>query len=209
MFFGVTPTYLYGSTEVGTVTRGAVDTLNPSMVGMIVDEIDAEIVDEDGAALPADTEGILRFRKPGMPSAYWHNSVNTGFSGFRDGWFYPGDYGRIDHDNRLWLAGRRDDLVNAGGAKFNLLELDQWLVDSGLFLDAASFQYTKASGATSVGIAFVTKHPPEPSILADRVRAFLPDLTFGALLRIDKIPRNQLGKVERAVLAAHTISQKD
>jgi acyl-coenzyme A synthetase/AMP-(fatty) acid ligase len=209
MFFGVTPTYLYGSTEVGTVTRGVVDTLNPSMVGTIVDEIDAEIVDEDGAAIPADTEGILRFRKQGMPSAYWNKPVTAGFSGFRDGWFYPGDYGRIDHDNRLWLAGRRDDRVNAGGAKFNLLELDQWLVDSGLFLDAASFQYTNASGATSVGIAFVTKHPPEPSILADRVRAFLPDLTFGALLRIDEIPRNQLGKVERAVLAAHTISQKD
>jgi acyl-coenzyme A synthetase/AMP-(fatty) acid ligase len=100
------------------------------------------------------------------------------------------------------LAGRRDDLVNAGGAKFNLLELDQWLVESGLFLDAASFQFTNAAGATSVGIAFVTKHPPEPTILAARVKEFLPDLAFGALVRMESIPRNQLGKVERAKLAS-------
>ena len=202
MFFGVTPTYLYGSTEVGTVTRGAVDTLSPSMVGEIVDEIDAEIVDDDGGALPADAEGILRFRKAGMPTGYWNNPVTTGFSGFRDGWFYPGDYGRIDERNRLWLAGRRDDLVNAGGAKFNLLELDQWLVESGLFVDAASFQFTTADGATAVGIAFVTKHPPEPGILMERVHAFLPDLSVGALIRVNEIPRNQLGKVERVNLAS-------
>lgn len=208
MFFGVTPTYLYGSTEVGTVTRGAVDTLNPSMVGEIVDEIDAEIVDNVGGALPANAEGILRFRKPGMPSGYWKNPVTTGFSGFRDGWFYPGDYGRIDERNQLWLAGRRDDLVNAGGAKFNLLELDQWLVESGLFLDAASFQFTNADGATSVGIAFVTKHPPEPSILKDRIREFLPDLSISLLMRVNEIPRNQLGKVERANLASLSHTSK-
>jgi acyl-coenzyme A synthetase/AMP-(fatty) acid ligase len=208
MFFGVTPTYLYGSTEVGTVTRGTVDTLNPSMVGEIVDEIDAEIVDENGAALPVGVEGILRFRKDGMPSGYWKNPVTTGFSGFRDGWFYPGDYGRIDDHNRLWLAGRRDDLVNAGGAKFNLLELDQWLVESGLFLDAASFQFTNAAGATSIGIAFVTKHPPEPTILAARVKEFLPDLAFGALIRMASIPRNQLGKVDRTLISNNIAPSK-
>lgn len=142
-----------------------------------------------------------------MPTGYWKNPFTTGFSGFRDGWFYPGDYGRIDERNQLWLAGRRDDLVNAGGAKFNLLELDQWLVESGLFLDAASFQFTNPDCATSVGIAFVTKHPPEPSILKERIREFLPDLSIGLLMRVNEIPRNQLGKVERVTLASlsHTL----
>lgn len=208
MFIGVTPTYLYGSTEVGTVTRGAVDTTTPSMVGTIVDEIDVEIVTDDGDPVEAGSEGILRFRKEGMPTGYWNNPVVSNSSGFRDGWFYPGDYGRIDPDNRLWLSGRRDDLVNAGGAKFNLIELDQWLVESGLFLDAASFQFTTETGATSVGVAFVTKHPPEPSILRERLKDFLPDLTLGKLLRVREIPRNQLGKVERAKLATTGLTSK-
>ena len=121
--FGVTPTYLYGSTEVGTVTRGTVDPAHPNMVGTIVDEIQAEIVDDNGTPLPRGIEGMLRFRKPGMPAGYWNVTVPTGHSGFRDGWFYPGDYGQIDADNRLWLSGRRDDLINAGGAKFNLIAI--------------------------------------------------------------------------------------
>jgi acyl-coenzyme A synthetase/AMP-(fatty) acid ligase len=202
ILLGVTPTYLYGSTEVGTVTRGFADPANPAMVGTVVDEIDAEIVDDTGAVLPVGVEGILRFRKPGMPTGYWKIPTPTGHSGFRDAWFYPGDYGNIDDVGQLWLAGRRDDLVNAGGAKFNLLELDQWLQDCGLFLDAASFQFVDNAGNTTVGIAFVTKNPPEPSILTARVKEFLPDLVFGALVRMAEIPRNQLGKVERVKLSS-------
>jgi acyl-coenzyme A synthetase/AMP-(fatty) acid ligase len=199
--FGVVPTYLYGSTEVGTVTRGAVDSANPAMVGTLVDEIDAEIVDDNGTALPRGIEGMLRFRKPGMPNGYWNVTAPTGHSGFRDGWFYPGDYGQIDGNNRLWLSGRRDDLVNAGGAKFNLIELDQWLQDCGLFLDAASFQFVNNRGEKAVGIGFVTKNAPEPTILSERLREFLPDLQFGALVRLSEIPRNQLGKVNRTLLS--------
>ena len=197
---GVTPTYLYGSTEVGTVTRGTVDPSNPDMVGTIVTEIDAQIVDDDGELVPPGSEGILRFRKAGMPHQYWNAGTPTGYSGFRDGWFYPGDYGRIDEDRRLWLSGRRDDLVNAGGSKFNLGELDRWLQDCGLFDDAASFHFVTESGETQIGIGFVTKNPPSPKILTERLREFLPDLRFAALVRVAEIPRNQLGKVNRTLL---------
>jgi acyl-coenzyme A synthetase/AMP-(fatty) acid ligase len=206
--FGVSPTYLFGSTEAGTVSRGPVDPTNPSMVGNIIDDIDVDVVDDSGAPLAMGIEGILRFRRAGMPSNYWKSDKSTGFSGFRDGWFYSGDYGHVDDSGRMWLAGRRDDLVNAGGAKFNLFELDHWLVESGLFLDAASFQFTTEAGATSIGIAFVTKHPPEPSILRERLKDFLPDLTLGKLLRVEEIPRNQLGKVVRAQLASASNTSK-
>ncbi len=206
--FGISPTYLFGSTEAGTVSRGLVDVTNPSMVGDIIDDIDVDVIDDSGAPLAMGIEGILRFRRAGMPASYWNSQPSTGFSGFRDGWFYSGDYGHVDDNGRMWLAGRRDDLVNAGGAKFNLLELDQWLVESGLFLDAASFQFTTDTGATSVGVAFVTKHPPEPSILRERLKDFLPDLTLGKLLRVREIPRNQLGKIDRAQLASASINSK-
>lgn len=198
---GVTPTYLYGSTEVGTVTRGPVDTVNPNAVGTVVEDIDAQIVDDAGMTVLAGAEGMLRFRKPGMPADYWNNPNPAGYSGFRDGWFYPGDYGAIDADGRLWLAGRKDDLVNAGGAKFNLMDLDLWLRDSGLFLDAASFQTTAVNGSVDIGIAFVTKNAPNPDILVGRLRDFLPNLVFGTIMRVHEIPRNQLGKVDRALLS--------
>lgn len=198
---GVTPTYLYGSTEVGTVTRGVVDVTQPNNVGAVVEDIDAEVVTDNGDTLQAGVEGMLRFRKHGMPAGYWKNIGALGHSGFRDGWFYPGDYGTINDDGHVSLAGRRDDLVNAGGAKFNLIELDQWLQDSGLFTDAASFQYSTPDQSINIGIAFVSKNPPHPEILSGRLREFLPNLTFGAILRVAAIPRNQLGKVIRTLLS--------
>jgi len=42
--FGITPTYLYGSTEVGTVTRGLFKAEAPNNLGAPVDDIDFEVV---------------------------------------------------------------------------------------------------------------------------------------------------------------------
>lgn len=107
----------------------------------------------------------------------------------------------LDADGRLLISGRADDLVNAGGAKFNLAELDLWMRELDLFTDCASFQFRDAAGATSIGIAFQSRHPVDPAIVLERVRGLLPNLEIRALLRVDGIPRNHLGKVVRTSLA--------
>ncbi|MFM9878221.1 MAG: AMP-binding protein, partial [Rhodoglobus sp.] len=198
--FGCTPLYLYGSTEVGTVTRGVFDRLAPNAVGSVVDGSEVQVVDETGAPTPAGELGTIRYRAPFTPDHYWRAGPEAN-SSFRHGWFYPGDLGVLDADGRLLISGRADDLVNAGGAKFNLAELDLWMRELDLFTDCASFQFRDATGATSIGIAFQSRHPADPAIVLERVRALLPNLEIKALLRVDGIPRNHLGKVVRTSLA--------
>ena len=197
---GCDPVYLYGSTEIGTVTRGGFDPSRPQAVGRPVPEIDLEIVDGSGAAITTPgVVGAIRTRSAQTPAGYWHGSVSAN-AAFRDGWFYPGDQGSLDADGNLVISGRTDDVVNAGGAKFNLAELDLWLDGLDAVSDCASFLFTDSSGATAIGIAFTSRHPINPAELRARLADRLPNLEVGALIRLATIPRNDLGKVQRTLV---------
>lgn len=198
--FGITPTYLYGSTEVGTVTRGEFKSREPNNLGSVVSDIELEIVGSKFEPVPANTNGKIRYRKAGMPSGYWLKA-NTSENGFVANWFYPGDLGFMNDQGELVLAGRTDDVINLGGAKFNLLELDLWLQNSEMFDEVASFRVKTDEGIDEIGIAFVSANPPIPELLTRRVRAFLNDLEFKYLFRISELPRNKLGKIDRKSLA--------
>lgn len=186
---GITPTYLYGSTEVGTVTKGLFDAAQPAKVGKKVDDVEFEVIGQK-----------IRYRKANMPKNYWLKP-DTGENGFHDGWFYPGDLGNLDENQELHLIGRIDDLVNAGGAKFNLLELDIWLKESELFDDVASFSYANEFDEPAIGVAFVAKLSPIPELLTKRLQEFLPNLKISTLVRLAELPKNKLDKVDRKALA--------
>ncbi|MEQ1738022.1 MAG: AMP-binding protein, partial [Rhodoglobus sp.] len=199
---GRIPTYLYGSTEVGTVTRGVFDPTRPNAVGTVVADAELELVDDDGAAVTGEgVRGRIRYRSAHIPDSYWRGTSEANAS-FRDGWFYPGDLGSWGPGGELLISGRTDDLVNAGGAKFNLAELDLWMSELDVFTDCASFQFRDAAGAVSIGLAFQSRNPVNPEVILERVRGLLPNLEIRALMRIDAIPRNQLGKVTRTALSA-------
>ena len=190
---GITPTYLYGSTEVGTVTSGLFKTDEPNNLGRPVADIEMEITPENK----------IRYRKVGMPDGYWLRDTASD-TGFLNGWFYPGDIGSINEQGELLLSGRTDDVVNLGGAKFNLLELDLWLQNSEMFDEVASFRLKTQEGLDEIGIAFVSANPPIPELLTRRIKTFLNDVEFKYLLRIDELPRNKLGKIDRKGLAKLT-----
>lgn len=196
---GVIPTYLYGSTEVGTVTKGSFLKGFSNNVGNPVSDIDFEIVDDQKNVVKTGKIGNIRYRKSGMPSSYW-GLESDGKTGFIDGWFYPGDLGSQNERGELTISGRTNDVVNAGGTKFNLLELDIWLGNSELFDDVASFTYLNTFDEVEVGIAFVKVEDPIPELIIRRLQEFVPGLQVNSLIRLAKLPRNKLDKVNRAEL---------
>ena len=72
------------------------------------------MLDDNGDALPPDTEGAYRIRADCMGRPY--PAPRDGDS-IRDGWFYPGDRGRIRPDGMLIVSGRVSDIINIGGTK--------------------------------------------------------------------------------------------
>lgn len=195
----VVPTYLYGSTECGTITRGAVDTQDPARVGWLVDGSELQVVDEHGDAAAVGEVGSVRYRTATTPSSYWKGDAQAN-SAFRDGWFWPGDRGSIGSDGSLHLSGRDDDVVNASGAKVNLAELDLWLAEIDLLADLATFAYPDQDGTTRVGLVYVPRHDAPPEIVHEAVRRRAPFVEVSALIRVDVVPRNARGKVTRPSL---------
>ena len=41
-----------------------------------------------------------------------------------DGWFYPGDIGRVDDEGWVQMVGRSKDIVNRGGEKFSTMDIE-------------------------------------------------------------------------------------
>jgi acyl-coenzyme A synthetase/AMP-(fatty) acid ligase len=196
--FGVNPSYLYGSTEVGAASVGAFEPSENNRLGRLVSDVELEIVDANLNPVSVGELGNIRYRKVGMPAEYW-NSSSTHLKGFVDEWFYPGDEGWLSAEAYLYLAGRNDDVVNAAGSKFNLQTLDLWLSETKLFDEVASFSYQDA-GETKVGIAFVSKNPPEPHVLVEKLRNHLPNLQLGEIIRMSSLPRNNMDKVDRRAI---------
>ena len=96
-----------------------------------------QIVDRVGNPCELGNDGTIRVKTPFMTDHYLDDQDATG-KAFRDGWFYPGDLGRIDNDGVLEVIGRTDEVINVGGEKYLLSDIDEVLSS------ARATQYTCA-----------------------------------------------------------------
>lgn len=95
-------------------------------VGLPTAGVEVAIAGEDGALLPAGSEGEVWLRAPQRADEYW-NLPELGAARFTGGWLRTGDFGVIDADGFLALRGRRDDMINCGGMSYFPAEVERLL----------------------------------------------------------------------------------
>lgn len=192
----------YASTQAGLVAVAPVAALEgrPGAAGFIVPQVEVECVDEAGQpALPGEI-GELRIRSPSVHerARYAREGVAAGF---RDGWFYPGDVGRIDADGMLIIVGRKSEIINVGGVKIAPDLVDEVLAAQPGVRDAAAFAYHNDHGEEELWAAVVTEAPPDVPALLAACRQALGGGAPAVILRATAIPRNAVGKAMRAQLS--------
>ncbi|MEW2531006.1 class I adenylate-forming enzyme family protein [Streptomyces sp. NPDC047071] len=195
---------MYGLTEC---KRTAImppdgDLDHPGSCGLPLPGTEVLIVDDNGDRLPAGVIGQIVVRGPNVMAGYWRRPELTAERFPRTEGLFPelrtGDYGWQDEDGYLYFSGRRDDLYKERGFRLSTTEIE-----------AAA---TRVDGVTSAAVL-----PPEgkrtallavvADVTADQVREGMrnhiePFKIPRRCVRLDALPTNGNGKVDRKKLAA-------
>ena len=178
----------YGLGEVGVVAMATAAMLleDPFCVGPLAPGAQLEVLDG----------GEVRVSVPGMPDDYVGPDAGQR-SRFRDGWFHPGDRGRIGADGRLYLEGRVDHLINLGGYKVAPEFVESVLMEFAGVREAAVFPEAGEAGATRLAAAIVPAGSLDWPGLRAHALARLHVMAPARYLEVASLPRNDLGKLDR------------
>ena len=193
----------YGATEVGPIAGAALADIGdlPGAAGVVAPGADVQCVGDDGRPLPAGSEGVVRIRRnPG--SGVYVDAPEASAAAFRGDWFHPGDIGTLSAQRVLVITGRETDVVNVGGDKRSLAVIERQVREHEGIVDAGAFVVEGALGVPEVRVAVVAAPGVDVAGLAARLASH-GELPRGTrFVAAADIPRNALGKVDRAALLA-------
>jgi malonyl-CoA/methylmalonyl-CoA synthetase len=199
--YGMTETLM--NTAIHARTEPAPGTVGPPLPG-----VDVRLVDDDGAPLETaddETIGEIQVRGPNLFLEYLNRPEATA-EAMRDGWFATGDMATRTAAGYIRIVGRRaTDLIKSGGYKIGAGEIEGCLREHPAVEDAAVTGEPDDDLGERV-VAWVVLRDgawvPE-SELVDHVAAELaPHKRPRDVRFVDALPRNDMGKVQKARLSA-------
>jgi long-chain acyl-CoA synthetase len=124
-------------TEIGSVTFNdpSLPGFNPSSVGLPMEGVRIRIIDQDTRdvtrSLPPGSDGEIAISAPSMLAGYVQDPHRPCDSPpeMSGGFFLTGDQGHLDQFGRLTITGRLKLVIDIGGLKVNLLEVEALLRD--------------------------------------------------------------------------------
>lgn len=202
--FATTRLYnFYGSTESG---RSCVLEFSRSdatgCVGYPSRNATFRIVDEDHRPIKSSnkTPGLLAVSGKMMMDGYFGSEELTK-TVLKDGILYTSDLGYIDEDGKVYVLGRKDDVINYKGIKIAPEEIETAAMKSGEVLDCACVPVQDELRGQVPKLYLV----PGPAYDEKRLAAFLYKILGAAKMPLymemtDSIPRSPNGKILRKKL---------
>ena len=160
------------------------------------------VVDDEGRPLSAGEEGNFEVLTDCLFEGYLNRPALTAEAVTSDGWYRTGDLARIDAEGYLRITGRVKDVINRGGEKVPVAEIEQLLHAHPAVRDVA-----------------IVAMPDER--LGERACAFIVgELDFDEMLEyldsnrvsktywperlelVDTLPRTPSGKIQKFILRA-------
>ncbi len=177
--------------HVGSTGRGALHTR-------------LRIVNPEGDDVACGESGELLLQGPNVLREYWGDPAATE-KAFHEGWFRTGDVGYQDDDGYVYINDRKTDVVISGSENIYPAELEQ-VLDAVEGLAEATVVGMPDPRWGEVPVALVVLEPgvtlDKQAILScfeDRLARFKHPK---AVIQIDTLPRNVMGKVLKHELRA-------
>jgi 3-phosphoshikimate 1-carboxyvinyltransferase len=164
------------------------------------------IVDDEDEVLGPGEEGNFQVTSRCLFEGYLDRPDLTATAMTADGWYRTGDLATIDADGFLRLTGRVKDIINRGGEKVPVAEIEQLLhehpavaevaivamPDERLGERACAFLVRDPDFAGELGLATVREHLDSREVS----RHYWPE----RVETIDEMPRTPSGKIQKFVL---------
>jgi malonyl-CoA/methylmalonyl-CoA synthetase len=143
--------------------------------------------------------GVIEIRGPSVFGAYWRMPEKTAEEFTKDGFFITGDVGRADPDGRVWISGRAKDLIISGGFNVYPKEIELIFDEFEGVEESAVIGLPHPDFGEAV-VAVVKGSGDEAAMIAqarERLAAFKAPKR---VVFVEELPRNAMGKVQKALL---------
>jgi fatty-acyl-CoA synthase len=167
-------------------------------VGRPVPEVDLEIRDAAGVAVPVGERGEVYVRGEQVAGEYLGRSALGA-----DGWFPTNDAGYLDRAGYLYLEGRLDDVIVRGAENLSPVEIEDALMAHDAVVGAAVVGIPDPKWGETVAAAVVLAADAHATAedLREWVRSRLRSTRTPEVIEFrDELPYNEAGKLLRRVL---------
>lgn len=196
---GVKVITTYASSEAGSVAKRDGKGSFEGYAGELFEDVEVKILGEDFQPVADEVIGAVAINRPRQPK-YYLNDPETSVKTFINGFFLPGDLGYLK-GNQLFIVGRSAEIINAAGVKVDPAVVDSVAREFFGISDAATFAITGENQLESIALVFVSENKIDAAEFSRYLAARLGESAPSKLLRVEGIPRNHMGKVNRSGLA--------
>lgn len=180
--------------------------------GRALRDVRLRIVDDDGRAVPAGAEGNFELTSPTVFRGYLDRPDLSAEAFAADGWYRTGDLARIDDDGFLRITGRVRDVINRGGEKVPVSEIEQLLYRHEAIDDVAIVAMPdERLGERACAFAVLA---PGATLTFTKLQNYLDDNRVSKsywperLEIVESLPRNAVGKVQKFLLRERAATLK-
>jgi malonyl-CoA/methylmalonyl-CoA synthetase len=194
----------YGMTETGMIASNPLHgERRAGTVGLPLPDVSVRIVGDSGDVLPDGSVGMVEVRGPNVFKGYWNLPEKTAAELRSNGYFITGDLGLIEADGYLRLIGREKDLIISGGLNVYPKEIEDAIDALPGVGESAVFAIPHPDFGEAVAAA-VTMQPGATLASTEIIAALRTQLagfkTPRRVYLVDELPRNAMGKVQKAKL---------
>ena len=172
--------------------------------GRALEGITLRVVDDEGRELAPDKEGNFEVLTPTLFEGYLNRPALSAEAITPDGYYRTGDLARIGADGYLRITGRVKDVINRGGEKVPVVEVEQLLYTHPAVREVAIVAMPDERLGERA-CAFVVLEPNAEFDFAEMQRHLEADRLSKPywperLEIVDELPRTPSGKIQKFVL---------
>ena len=203
--FGYTLLERYGMSETGMNCSNPLnEERRLGSVGLPLAGVEVRVVNpENDQPLPEGEIGEVQLRGPNIFKGYWKQPQKTAESFTADGWFRTGDLGFREPDGYLTLCGRSKDLIISGGLNIYPPEVERVLAEHPSVAACAVIGCPDREwGERVIGVVVLNKGESisRADLIAFCRERLAPYKSPKSIVFRDDLPRNAMGKVQKAEL---------